>query len=127
VAVAVTFNFWRNSLTNNMRRKNLKGYAAVVALVAAALGGCGAVSESPVSVGFDYVGTLRFIKVSSVVNEVTITGITVNRGNCRGPSDLPKTLKFGEYVGYPFSECSNLIEITIETNKGDFDFNIPAE
>jgi len=134
VAVAVTFKFWRNSITNNMKRKNLKGYAAVVALVAAALGGCGAVSEPPVSVEREQDKFGPFVKVTSVVNEITVTDIKLNRGNCgvtrsvlfmgSGPlRDLPITLKFGEDISKSISSCENLIETTIATNKGDFVFN----
>lgn len=120
-----------------MKRKNLKGYAAVVALVAAALGGCGAVSEPPVSVEIEHAQDLVIptpvLKVTSVVKEVTVTDITVNRGNCdvtgyairfmgSGPDKgLPITLKFGEYIRQ--LSCDNLIETTIATNKGDFVFN----
>jgi len=117
-----------------MKRKNLKGYAAVVALVAAALGGCGAVSEPPVSVEIEQEqGFGPYLKVTSVVKEVTVTDITVNRGNCdvtgyairfmgSGPDKgLPITLKFGEYIRQ--LSCDNLIETTIATNKGDFVFN----
>lgn len=98
----------------------MKKYAV---LIAAALAGCG--SEPPVSVelGHNQFGQPD-VKITSIIDEVTVKDITLNRGNCKAEtrSPLPKTIKFGQSFN-AVSACQNLIEISLSTSKGDFDFS----
>ena len=60
--------------------------------------------------------------ITSTVDSVTITKITVNRGNSDASGanqTLPKTLKFGEQ--YVFG-VSNFLEIEVDTDKGPWVF-----
>ncbi len=63
--------------------------------------------------------------ITSRANDLTITNLTVNRGNCPLPDPtqfgapplLPTTLQFGER--FKIMTC-NFIEITVTTNAGEF-------
>ena len=60
--------------------------------------------------------------ITATVDSVTITKITINRGNSDASianEPLPKTLKFGEL--YQFG-VSNFLEIEVTTDKGSWVF-----
>lgn len=67
------------------------------------------------------------INIFSVTNQVTITGLVVNRGNCKpmilGRTNTP-TLKYGESVGFTVNSQCNIMEFVVNTNMGDYTFNI---
>jgi len=66
------------------------------------------------------------IKVSSLIDSVSIEDIIVNRGNCKvegGKNStykiIPKELKFGESVSVGVTNC-NVLQVDVVTNKGDW-------
>ena len=75
----------------------------------------------------------KFLKITSLVDSVKITGIIPNRGkgSCRvggvlnsGKINISKTLAYGETWNYiPLSSCAKLLEVKIITNKGEWDFS----
>lgn len=89
---------------------------------------CNAEQECPVEVivypasnGFE-----SWIKVSSLVDDITVTGIIPNRGNIEdrwGKRLLPKTLKFGENVKNVFTaRVDDFKEIEVQTDRGNWTF-----
>ncbi len=71
------------------------------------------------------------VKVSSIVDEVVVEDIVVNRGNCkiqninvmnRKPI-IPKQLKFGESVSVSFSGPCEASQVDVETDQGSYTVN----
>jgi hypothetical protein len=61
------------------------------------------------------------VKVTSVVDEVTIDKVIVNRGNCKATTKMSETLKFGQSFSVAFSpSCKEVIQIDVVTNQGDW-------
>ncbi|WP_065357251.1 hypothetical protein [Kluyvera georgiana] len=67
------------------------------------------------------------INIFSVTDQVTITGLVVNRGNCEsmvlGRTNTP-TLKYGESAGFTVNGQCNIMEFTVNTSMGNYTFNI---
>lgn len=62
------------------------------------------------------------LSIASKSNELTITKIEANRGNCEvGGAPFPITLRFGDRTYY-YLGCSPL-EVTLHTDKGAWTFN----
>ena len=63
------------------------------------------------------------ISITSLVNDITIESITINRGNCKISSFNTKNrnLKFGERI-VGETNCSTIQEVSIETNLGSWVF-----
>lgn len=64
---------------------------------------------------------LKGVKVTAIVDRVTITGITVDRGNCknvsgRGISRLPAELGYGQSFEFIMPMNCNVREVVIQTN-----------
>lgn len=103
--------------------------------------------EAPISVSLqeryiDMFGipiTRQYIIITSLVDSVTITNIVVNKGNpkCAKLSNMlaqnmaqyeqyvngfNKVLAYGDTVGYGASGCDRVLEVKIETDKGDWIF-----
>lgn len=91
-------------------------------------------------IGFDY----KTIVITAVSDNITINYIKTNRGNCNiqpNSSDasatalyklanltpLPATLEFGKSYSYNPSDCANILEVEVETNKGSWTFNWNAK
>ncbi|MCW1359776.1 hypothetical protein [Campylobacter sp. US33a] len=97
--------------------------------------GCGS-KEPPVEIEtFEQYNQLlysnsKFLKITSLVDSVTITKIIPNRGKCKigGVLDnrdikINKTLKYGEVWNYiPLRGCDKLLEVRVETDQGEWDF-----
>ncbi|GAA8295299.1 hypothetical protein HpDR55_02470 [Helicobacter pylori] len=74
---------------------------------------------------------LYWIDIISNVDSITILSAKINRGNCANNDGFPyfkinKTLRFGDsYQFYllPF-RCQHIKEVSIETDKGTWDFGI---
>ncbi|MBV5311372.1 hypothetical protein [Chromatium okenii] len=69
------------------------------------------------------------VKVFSVVDEVVVNDIILNRGNCkienidilRNRPIIPKKLKFGESVSISFSApCKKALQVDVITNQGSW-------
>ena len=69
------------------------------------------------------------VEVTSTTDDITITDININRGNCAniparlggGSTSNPKTLKFGESALYE-GNCNKALEVEIKTNQGVWTF-----
>ncbi|MGY1458182.1 lysozyme inhibitor LprI family protein [Luteimonas sp. A534] len=66
---------------------------------------------------------VTFLTIQSVVDEVTITGTQLNRGNCEtfpytSKGNLPVTLKFGDEVRVELKRCGALLEANVRTSAG---------
>jgi hypothetical protein len=100
-------------------------------------GGLGAltnsVSSAPIEVRVDavkpseYLGFDRFLRVQSLVASVTITGMSLNRGNCGKVNNINANIKFGQVRSYPVIACNPLKEVTISTDHGEWTFNLANE
>lgn len=64
---------------------------------------------------------------TSLQDEITITKVELNRGNCKPPQtdELPKKLKFGQTLSlipsWAGNPC-NLMEVRAFTSKGEFTY-----
>ncbi|KZY34657.1 hypothetical protein A3754_15605 [Alcanivorax sp. HI0083] len=99
------------------------------ALMAISLSGCSDLSEViEVGTATRYTGfgpgmDPQFVTIRSLVEEVKIQEITVNRGKCRilkysGKSQLPKTISFGETARIQVNNDCDVLEAEIETDQG---------
>lgn len=73
------------------------------------------------------------LTLTSLENDITLQSLTLNRGNClismagRG-KNVNKRLRYGQTLSFTtpsngsFSQCRPL-ELTVQTDKGDFTFN----
>ena len=112
------------------------GLALLMCVVGAT--GCSAEQERPIDVQFAVNGIHRVIKVTATADSVTLTKVTVNRGNTKNGTEphpsfpsagasvpLPKTLKFGEFVVISLytADSNPPKEVEIKTDKGAWTFN----
>jgi hypothetical protein len=123
----------REKTSNNWIRRVLL-CAIGSGLVVYAVGGLRAqtndVSMAPIKVRVDVVnpseslGFDHFLRVQSLVDSVTITGMSLNRGDCGKVNNMNANIKFGEVRSYPVIACNPLKEITISTDRGAWTFNL---
>ncbi|MNF86355.1 hypothetical protein D3C84_687880 [compost metagenome] len=101
----------------------MKNYLAA-ALLFATMSGCA--SEPPVTLDINYgYGGTPLLKITSKIDEVEIQEVQINRGNCSISNvhkALPYKLKFGEHLTIGAPGCQNLMEVSIATSEGSFDF-----
>jgi hypothetical protein len=87
------------------------------------------VGSAPIEVRVDkvnpseYLGFDHFLRVQSLVDSVTITGMSLNRGDCGKVNNLNANIKFGQVRSYPVISCNPLKEITISTDQGEWTFH----
>ncbi|ENW96011.1 hypothetical protein [Acinetobacter sp. NIPH 298] len=69
---------------------------------------------------------ISMIKVQSLVDDVSISNVTVNRGNCPliQKINTPIRLGFGQMMSVDTSNCgrNKIIEVVVSTNQGDWKF-----
>jgi hypothetical protein len=88
------------------------------------------VSSAPIEVRVDtvnpsqYLGFDQFLRVQSLVDSVTITGMSLNRGDCGKVNNINANIKFGQVRSYPVIACNPLKEVTISTDHGEWTFNL---
>lgn len=92
-------------------------------LAGAVLAGCGS-GEPTVEVQITpgmYPGQYKLI-VTATADKVTVTGLTVNRGNCKPTTfKMPKQLGFGQTGDSYISNC-HVKEVEVETDDGAYTF-----
>ena len=104
-----------------------------MSMVALLLFGCSSEPNIEVSIQpnqYQYWRTLVFI-IQATTNEVVVTNVVVNRGNCALPlgtaKDIERTVKLGfgqSYRGYtPSCTVDDVKEIEVTTNAGKFTFS----
>lgn len=64
------------------------------------------------------------LDVTSVVDEVSILSVSINRGNCQANhmDRFPIVLKFGQTTSFSSNPACKIIEAVLSTNKGEFIF-----
>lgn len=100
--------------------------------------GCEGLIEAPVKVfyhetpkslvPFGPIDLYRTVSITSTVDEVKITDVIINRGNCQTISNkkqLPVKLKFGQKLDWLITRnlCGDVLEAEIQTDLGDWTFN----
>ena len=80
-----------------------------------------------VQLGIEQYSTV--IRVTSAVDEVTVLGAKINRGNCPLTNGYTRegvlatfNVKFGQYVNYTVANSCNVMEVNIDTNMGAWQF-----
>ncbi len=73
------------------------------------------------------------VSIVSHTDNLVINNIIANRGHCvarandfifrDNPNDETAKLNYGESADYRVDKCENLLEITVNTNKGAWTFN----
>jgi hypothetical protein len=69
---------------------------------------------------------LNFLRIRAATDNLTIDGITANRGNCKliEPNHFPVTLKFGETTEATFMDncygAENILEMKVDTTVGSW-------
>ncbi len=107
------------------------------ALMAITLSGCSDLSEvievgsATSHTGLGYGMNPQFVTIRSLVEEVEIQEVTVNRGECRvikynGRSQLPKTIKFGKTAKIQVNNDCDVLEAEIETDQGAGTYSFDA-
>ncbi|WQY76203.1 hypothetical protein E5L53_00235 [Helicobacter pylori] len=92
---------------------------------------CSASEKPPIEIEIVPRSHLYWIDIISNVDSITILSAKINRGNCANNDGLPyfkinKTLRFGgsyQFYILPF-RCQHIKEVSIETDKGTWDFGI---
>lgn len=82
--------------------------------------------SSPVAIQLAHTNTGNtIIRVTSTVDNLTIMGIKINRGNCTTIGDKTingvskmYSLKYGQYVDYQYMSNCNVLEVSVDTNIG---------
>jgi hypothetical protein len=88
------------------------------------------VSSAPIEVRVDtvnpseYLGFDHFLRVQSLVDSVTITGMSLNRGDCGKVNNINANIKFGQIRSYPVIACNPLKQVTISTDRGEWTFDL---
>ncbi len=85
--------------------------------------------KPPIEIEVTIRNNLYWVDIISNVDDITILGAKINRGNCANNDGFPyfkinKTLRFGDsYQFYilPF-HCQHIKEVSIKTDKGTWDF-----
>lgn len=101
----------------------MKNYIVLLFMLLA-ISGCN--EEPPISVELgrnSYWGSPQ-LHITSMQDVVTINGIKVNRGNCKATAQerLPYEIRFGQVLKVDALSCQNLVEASISTSEGDWDF-----
>jgi hypothetical protein len=67
----------------------------------------------------------HYVLAKALVDNITINGIIVNRGNCipLSSAKFPATIRFGEKRGLDIGQQCDVSEVTVSTNQGDWTFN----
>lgn len=86
--------------------------------------------EVPFEVSLGTSQRIPRILIETVVDQVTVTGYSVNRGNCDPRINqmltVPTTFKFGQSYGISAPAC-NVKEISIDTNSGTYVYSFGAQ
>ncbi|KCV59284.1 hypothetical protein L493_3812 [Bordetella bronchiseptica 99-R-0433] len=99
------------------------------ALLAIGLAGVCASSfagEAPFEVSLVFIQNVPVIQIESVADQVTLTGYSVNRGNCRNAFinqvyNPPAKFAYGEATKI-FAHNCNVREVVLETDQGGYTY-----
>ncbi|MBD9574807.1 hypothetical protein IB260_05740 [Pseudomonas sp. PDM23] len=101
----------------------MKKFLALVLLVAA-VAGCSSEPPIIVELGRNSIWGGPQIQITAKQDSVTINQVLINRGNCRVnvQERLPYKLPFGSVLKADTPSCQHVVEVSISTSDGDFDF-----
>lgn len=105
----------------------MKKYLTLV-FMAAAISGCD--SEPPITVELGqnpYWGTPQ-LYLTAKQDTVTIKDVKINRGNCKANvhEALPHKVPFGGVLKADAPSCQKVVEVSISTSEGDYDFHFDS-
>ncbi len=88
--------------------------------------GCSSNSKPPIKVTIGEKYSAYFdayypiVDITSLVDDISISDVIVNKGNCKPVSHVPQKLKYGESYYISFFGCSNILKVKVVTNKGEW-------
>lgn len=71
--------------------------------------------------GFRYVN----LEITSLVDEVEITNVIINKGNCKpgySANSLPKNIKYGQIFNISAAAGCKVINVKVATNQGNWEY-----
>lgn len=96
-----------------------------IAFVAAAITGCDSKPPVEVELGSNSFWGTPQVRITAIQDSITINKVQVNRGNCTAAAQqvLPSKIPFGEVLKIDISSCRKVVEVSIYTSAGDYDFS----
>lgn len=83
--------------------------------------------KDPFKISSEYNGKNRYMYITSKINDITILGIEVNRGNCgvmvNPGTPLPIEVGFGQTL-VSILYCKEILEVKVMTNYGDYPYSM---
>ncbi|WRC35281.1 hypothetical protein E5L20_00235 [Helicobacter pylori] len=91
--------------------------------------GCSGSEKPPIDIEVTFRNSLYWIDTISNVDSIAILSAKINRGNCANNEGFPyfkitKTLRFGDSYQFYILRCQHIKEVSVETDKGTWDFGI---
>ncbi|GAB0000165.1 hypothetical protein VN1162_05450 [Helicobacter pylori] len=87
---------------------------------------CSGSEKPPIDIEVTFRNSLYWISIISNVDSITILSAKINRGNCDNDGlpyfKINKTLRFGDSYQFYLFRCQHIKEVSIETDKGTWDF-----
>ncbi|GAA9417445.1 hypothetical protein TH0831_02100 [Helicobacter pylori] len=82
--------------------------------------------KPPIDIEVTFRNSLYWISIISNVDSITILSAKINRGNCDNDGlpyfKINKTLRFGDSYQFYILRYQHIKEVSIETDKGTWDF-----
>ncbi len=89
---------------------------------------CSASEKPPIEIEIVPRSHLYWIDIISNVDSITILSTKINRGNCDNDGfpyfKINKTLRFGDSYQFYILRYQHIKEVSIETDKGTWDFGV---
>lgn len=87
---------------------------------------CSGSEKPPIDIEVTFRNSLYWISIISNVDSITILSAKINRGNCDNDGlpyfKINKTLRFGDSYQFYILRYQHIKEVSIETDKGTWDF-----
>ncbi|GAA9443728.1 hypothetical protein UBN104_01850 [Helicobacter pylori] len=87
---------------------------------------CSGSEKPPIDIEVTFRNSLYWISIISNVDSITILSTKINRGNCDNDGlpyfKINKTLRFGDSYQFYILRYQHIKEVSIETDKGTWDF-----
>nr|WP_232263584.1 hypothetical protein [Helicobacter pylori] len=88
--------------------------------------GCSGSEKLPIDIEVTFRNSLYWIDTISNVDSIAILSAKINRGDCDNDGlpyfKINKTLGFGDSYQFYLFRCQHIKEVSIETDKGIWDF-----
>ncbi|GAA7334826.1 hypothetical protein HpCK64_05240 [Helicobacter pylori] len=87
---------------------------------------CSGSEKPPIDIEVTFRNSLYWISIISNVDSITILSAKINHGNCDNDGlpyfKINKTLRFGDSYQFYILRYQHIKEVSIETDKGTWDF-----